>query len=70
MRVWDFPGCPGVKNPRSHAGNTGSIPGRVTKTLHGKEQQSPAPQLLSLRVLEPVLQERSQRLVEKLLRRK
>ena len=59
MRVWDFHGCPGVKNPPSHAGNTGSIPRRVTKILHGKEQQSPAPQVLRLRVLEPVLQERS-----------
>ena len=66
----DFPGGPVVKTSLSSVGGVGSVPGRVTKTLHGKEQQSPAPQLLSLRVLEPVLQERSQRLVEKLLRRK
>ena len=35
---WDFPGAPVVKNPLCNAGNTGSIPGRVTKILHTTEQ--------------------------------
>ena len=30
-KTWDFPGGPGVKNPPSNAGDTGSIPGRGTK---------------------------------------
>ena len=31
---WDFPGVPVVKNPPFNAGDTGSIPGRGTKTPH------------------------------------
>ena len=31
---WDFPGVPVVKNPPFNAEDTGSIPGRGTKTPH------------------------------------
>ena len=31
---WNFPGGPGVKNPPSNAGDTGSIPGQGTKIPH------------------------------------
>ena len=38
---WNFPGGPGVKNPPSHTGDVGSIPGRRTKIPHAAEQLSP-----------------------------
>ena len=37
----DFPGSPMVKNPPSNAGDTGSIPGGVTKIPHALGQLSP-----------------------------
>ena len=46
----DVPGGLVVKNPSSNAGNTGSIPGGVTKIEHAAGQLSPrVPQPLSLR---------------------
>ena len=36
----DFPGGPGVKNPPSNAGDTGSIPGQETKIPHATGQLS------------------------------
>ena len=35
---WHFPGVPVVKNPLCNAGDTGSIPGWVTKIPHTAEQ--------------------------------
>ena len=44
----DFPGGPVVKNPPSHAGDSGSIPGQGTKIPHAAGQLNPCvPQLLS-----------------------
>ena len=37
----DFPGGPVVKNPPSHAGNVGSIPGERTKIPYATGQLSP-----------------------------
>ena len=37
---WDFPGGPGVKNPPSNAGDSGSTPGRGTKIPHASGQLS------------------------------
>ena len=34
----DFPGDPVVKNPPSHTGDAGLIPGQVTKILHASGQ--------------------------------
>ena len=36
----EFPGRPGVKNPPSNAGDTGSIPGQGTKIPHAEEELS------------------------------
>ena len=38
--VWDFPGCPVVKNPPSSAGDPDSIPGQGTKIPHAAGQRS------------------------------
>ena len=40
-QYWDFTCDPGVKNPPSKEGDTGSIPGEETKIPHATEQQSP-----------------------------
>ena len=37
----DFPGGPVVKDLLCEAGDTGSIPGRGTKTLHAAEHPGP-----------------------------
>ena len=49
---WDFLGRPVVRTPPSHAGDTGSIPGRGMKIPHASEQQSQL-QLCSLCALRP-----------------
>ena len=34
----EFPGGPGVRNPPSNAGDTGSIPGQGTKIPHARQR--------------------------------
>ena len=50
----DFPGGPVGKNPPANAGDTGLIPG-LGRSYVWQNNNAPAPQLLRLHTLEPML---------------